>query len=441
MDSEHAQYDESLSWLFSRLPMFSRIGAAAYKPGLQTTEALDAIYGHPHLKFKSIHVGGTNGKGSTSHMLAAALQANGFKTGLYTSPHLTDFRERIRIDGEMIPRSEVVRFVDDWRSRNVDLSPSFFELTMMMAFDWFAREGVDVAVIEVGMGGRLDSTNVITPVLSVITNISFDHTQFLGDTLEAIAREKAGIIKPGVPVVIGDASGAVRDVFIHKAEEENSPLFFASCCEDVESLVSEGPDGWRLTLSGGLTTLIPLSGIYQRNNILTVIESLSCLRQSGFNLDREACLEGIHNVSSLTGLRGRWQKVSDSPVVICDTGHNIDGIRENLATLSRLYPDRRVHFVLGFVSDKDVPHIVGMFPRDADFYFTRASIPRAMPEQEVASHFNSCGVSGPTFPDVPSAFHEALSHALPEDVIYVGGSTFIVADFLACLEHASPLDH
>lgn len=417
-----AAYQEALGWLFSQLPMFSRIGAAAYKPGLDNTLALDALYGHPHRHFKSIHVGGTNGKGSTSHMLAAVLQSQGYRTGLYTSPHLTDFRERIRIDGKMIPKEEVVRFVSDWRGRkNPDVSPSFFELTMMMAFEWFAREGVDYAVVEVGMGGRLDSTNVITPLLSVITNISFDHTQFLGSTLEAIAAEKAGIIKEGVPVVVGEAEGAVREVFEARAAEVGAPVFFAREGNALpESLRSE--------------IRVPLEGTYQKKNLLTVECALGILRALGVKLSDESILSGLASVDSLTGLRGRWQIVGERPLVICDTGHNVAGLSETTAALADRFPGKQIRFVIGFVNDKDVAHIVDLFPADGEYFFTRASIPRAMPQEEVAAHFARRGIIGKTFPTVKEAFLAARDGSLPDDVIYVGGSTFVVADFLAFAE-------
>lgn len=416
--------------------MFSRVGAAAYKPGLQTTETLDNIYGHPHLAFKSIHVGGTNGKGSTSHMIAAALQAQGYKTGLYTSPHLVDFRERMRINGEMIPKSRVVEFLEDWKKRNLspneelrDLKPSFFELTMMMAFDWFAKEKIDYAVIEVGMGGRLDSTNIITPLLSVITNISFDHTQFLGSTLDAIAKEKAGIIKSGVPIVIGEAQEEVREVFIDTAARVDAPIYFASELDDNVKLRHES-SAWEVELGNGISFSIPLAGEYQKFNIKTVICALDVLRQNGVEIEDENIKKGLENVKRLTGLRGRWEIMAQKPTIICDTGHNVAGIKENLNTLRRDYPDRNIKFVIGFVNDKDVGHIVGLFPKDADYYFCRASVPRAMNEDIVADFFRKSGISGKAFPDVTDAVAAALSDSVADDIIYVGGSTFVVADFL-----------
>lgn len=430
MESQISDYEQQLEWLYSQLPMFSRVGAAAYKPGLDNTLALDALFGHPHRKFKSIHVGGTNGKGSTSHMIAACLQAQGYKTALYTSPHLTDFRERIRIDGKMIPKEEVAAFIKKWRETESELRPSFFELTMMMAFCWFESQKVDYAVIEVGMGGRLDSTNVISPLLSIITNISFDHTQFLGDTLEKIASEKAGIIKPGIPVVIGEAEGEVRRVFLDKASELDSPIFFAQDEEKEVSFV-QLEDGWEVLIKGLKRFFVPLGGEYQKANILTVLCVVSTLNHIGVFVSEESTREGLANVQSLTGLTGRWQKLRDDPVVICDTGHNFAGISEAIATLGTRYPGRKLRFVIGFVNDKDVSNIVSLFPKDGAFYFTKAQIPRAMPVEDVADQFAAQGISGTTYPEVGMAYRAAKADSSPSDVIYVGGSTFIVADLLS----------
>lgn len=422
-------YKESLKWLFSQLPMFSRVGAAAYKPGLENTLELDRLFKHPHRSFKSIHIGGTNGKGSTSHMIASILQAQGYKTGLYTSPHLVDFRERMRINGKMIPREEVMKFIENWRSKDSDIKPSFFELTMMMAFDWFARERVDYAVIEVGMGGRLDSTNIITPILSVITNISYDHTQFLGDTLEKIAYEKAGIIKNGIPVVVGEASGSVKEVFIRKADSEESPAIFAEEHFN-ENQIKKTPEGWKIQWSENRVLEVPLAGEYQKKNINTVLHAIRELQNSGLIISDKSIDDGLRNVSLYTGLAGRWQKIMEKPVVICDTGHNLAGITSSLKSLRMRYPGIRVKFVLGFVNDKDVSHIVNLFPKDADYYFSQASIPRAMPVEEVEQHFKSAGISGAPYLSVEEAYKAALRSSGPDDIIYIGGSTFIVADFL-----------
>lgn len=415
--------------------MFSRVGAAAYKPGLERVEALDSLFGHPHRRYRTIHVAGTNGKGSVSHMLAAVLQANGYRTGLYTSPHLVDFRERMRVDGRMIPEEKVVDFVSRWKSASHDVDPSFFELTMMMAFDWFAAENVDIAVIEVGMGGRLDSTNIISPLLSVITNISFDHMQFLGDTLPAIAAEKAGIIKPGIPVVIGEAEGEVENVFRRQAEIKGAPIIEAYRRPMLLS-IAENPDwGWdcRSEALGAFT--LPLSGEYQKPNINTVLNVLRTLPQCGVALSKEKTKEGLENVVSLTGLRGRWTRLRRKPLAICDTGHNEAGLRYNLDRLARMraarHMESKLRFVIGFVADKDVDHILPMFPADAIYYVTNARIPRAMPCVELKRRCDSLALKAEVYSDALTAYNAALADASPDDIIYIGGSTFVVADLLS----------
>lgn len=426
-------YDETLEWLYRQLPMFSRTGAAAYKPGLQTSLDLDKHFGEPHKKFKSIHVGGTNGKGSTSHMLAAMLQSNGFKTGLYTSPHLVDFRERIRVDGEMIPKEAVTDFVERYQASGYVGHPSFFELTMMMAFDWFAKQKVDYAVIEVGMGGRLDSTNIITPIISVITNISKDHTQFLGSTLKEIAREKAGIIKHGVPAVVGEAQGDVREVFEERASEEGTTVLFA---EDFMPLqrCEPSPEGG-LDCSSPLCGkfLCSLGGDYQQKNINTVLATLCELRRIGVEISDDAVKSGMSHVGELTGLAGRWMKVADLPLTVCDTGHNEAGLRYTMEQLDRTAINRKgkKHVVIGFVADKAIDDIINLLPRDASYYFTQASIPRALPVDELARKFHIHGIEGASYHTPAEAVEAARSKADTNDVIYVGGSTFVVADFLA----------
>lgn len=426
-------YDETLEWLYRQLPMFSRTGAAAYKPGLQTSLDLDKHFGEPHKKFKSIHVGGTNGKGSTSHMLAAMLQSNGFKTGLYTSPHLVDFRERIRVDGEMIPKEAVTDFVERYQANGYVGHPSFFELTMMMAFDWFAKQKVDYAVIEVGMGGRLDSTNIITPIISVITNISKDHTQFLGSTLKEIAREKAGIIKHGVPAVVGEAEGDVREVFEERASEEGTTVLFA---EDFMPLqrCEPSPEGG-LDCSSPLCGkfLCSLGGDYQQKNINTVLAALCELWRIGVEISDDAVKSGMSRVGELTGLAGRWMKVADLPLTVCDTGHNEAGLRYTMEQLDRTAINRKgkKHVVIGFVADKAIDDIINLLPRDATYYFTQASIPRALPVDELARKFHIHGIEGASYHTPAEAVEAAISKADTNDVIYVGGSTFVVADFLA----------
>lgn len=433
------QYKEALDFLYSQLPMFSRVGAAAYKPGLDRTIALDNLFGNPHCKFRSIHVAGTNGKGSTSHMLAAVLQAHGYKTALYTSPHLVDFRERIRINGEMIPKEKVIEFTRRWKDFESDINPSFFELTMTMAFDWFASENVDIAVIEVGMGGRLDSTNIITPALSVITNISFDHTQFLGSTLTEIAAEKAGIIKNGIPVVIGEASSETEEVFKNKAEESSAPLTLAYNNPLISDIKENLSWGWDCVSKSAGNFHLPLAGDYQQKNLNTVLNAISLFPAVGIDINREDITNGLENVDKLTGLRGRWMRLSEKPLVICDTGHNQDGLRYNLSQLERIYSRRndksKLKMIIGFVADKDVDHILPLFPKDAEYYLTNAAIPRALKVEELQSKCEIAGIKGNSYRSVAEAYKAAMSESSPEDVIYVGGSTFIVADLLAAIDN------
>lgn len=434
------QYKEATDFLFAQLPMFSRIGAAAYKPGLDTSLRLDDFFGNPHRRFKSIHVAGTNGKGSTSHMLAAMLQSEGYRVGLYTSPHLADFRERIRVNGEMMPREAVVEFVERWRACDYEGHPSFFELTMMMAFDWFARAEVDYAVIEVGMGGRLDSTNIITPIGCVITNISPDHMQFLGDTPAKIAAEKAGIIKAGIPVVIGEAEGEIREVFEAKAAEVGAPIRFAQDEAPLLSVEAAADGfGWECTstLMPGVSFHASLAGDYQKHNINTVLAAVEMLRSVGISLSDEAVKRGFAEVSQLTGLAGRWMRLGESPLRIADTGHNIAGLTHNMEQLRRILSTRpegaRLRMVIGFVNDKDVAHIVHLLPTDAEYYITQASVPRAMPVDTLIGHLSAAGIIGHRYTDVISAYRAALSDASPADLLFIGGSTFVVADLLASL--------
>ena len=435
LSSDNQEYNETLSWLYSQLPMFSRVGGAAYKPGLDNTIALDKLFNHPHQSFKSIHIGGTNGKGSTSHNLAAILQSAGFKTGLYTSPHLVDFRERIRIDGKMIPHEKVIDFVKRWKETETELSPSFFELTMMMAFDWFASEKVDYAIIEVGMGGRLDSTNVISPELCVVTNISLDHTQFLGTTPAEIAAEKAGIIKHDVPVVIGEATGSVKTVFEEKAKEVGAPIIFA---EDKPEITAYKPledyTGWKLQTATFGTLDSPLPGDYQIPNLNTVLCAVSELRKLGVAISDSSVHEGISNVRGLTGFAGRWTIVDKKPLVICDTGHNKAGLSYNFAQLKRMLDSgkyKNLRIVIGFVADKAIDEILSLLPENAIYYVTQAAIPRALPVDALSEKFKERGICHKSYPDVKQAVNAAVEESEEEDIIYVGGSTFVVADFLS----------
>ena len=410
-------YQDTLAYLYNSVPMFQQVGGAAYKEGLENTLELDAHLGHPHRRFRTIHVAGTNGKGSCSHTLAAILQEAGYRTGLYTSPHLLDFRERIRINGKPIPQEYVVNFVARERPFFEPLHPSFFELTTAMAFRYFADEAVDVAVIEVGMGGRLDCTNIIRPDLCLITNISPDHTQFLGHTLAQIAAEKAGIIKPGIPVVIGETTPETRPVFLHKAQEAGDPIYFAE--EEKANKQADYP---------GLD--FELKGIYQEKNLRALLTALPLLIQAGYKLDDRAVRNGFAHVVELTGLMGRWQKLHDRPTVVCDTGHNVGGIRYIVQQLEQ-QTFRTLRIVIGMVNDKDINGVLALLPRNATYYFTRASVKRALPEQELAALARQAGLAGNCYPDVPAAVRAAQKESLPEDFIFVGGSNFIVADLLA----------
>lgn len=407
-------YQSTLLYLYNSVPMFQQVGNAAYKEGLENTLTLDEHLGHPHRNYRSIHVGGTNGKGSCSHTLAAILQEAGYRVGLYTSPHLVDFRERIRVNGKTIPEEYVVRFVEQEREFFEPLHPSFFELTTAMAFRYFADEQVDVAVIEVGLGGRLDCTNIIKPDLSIITNISFDHTQFLGDTLEKIATEKAGIIKEGIPVIIGETTHETKPVFIGKAQEADAPIFFA---EEYESNTYPALE-------------CELKGLYQKKNTHTLLTAIPQLLKAGYKLDEQSVRSGFAHVTELTGLMGRWQQLQASPTLICDTGHNVGGIAYITEQL-RQQSYRKLHMIIGMVNDKDVRGVLALLPKDAAYYFTKASVKRALPEEELARIAAEAGLQGDCYPDVPSAVRAAQEKSLPEDFIFVGGSSFIVADLLA----------
>lgn len=436
-------YSETCDYLFRQVPSFEKSGRTGFNEGLAVTLALDEHYGHPHRQFKTIHVAGTNGKGSVSHTLAAQLQAQGLHVGLYTSPHLVDFRERIRVNGEMIPESYVVGFVADFLQWNTvpnagvnhlsnlnsqapDLKPSFFELTTALAFKYFADRQVDVAVIEVGLGGRLDCTNIITPLLSIITNISFDHTDMLGNTLAQIATEKAGIIKPHVPVVIGEATGETRPVFEMAAAERQSPICFA---EDEPLVAKAEPTtgGLHYTLSDGTTFAGDLGGLYQARNTNTALHALQQLVAMGIigHIDYSA----FANVGRTTGLMGRWQKMGEHPVVVCDTGHNSGGW-QHLSHQLLSVPCRQLRIVFGMVSDKDVYAVMAMLPRQAVYYFTKADNHRAMSELKLKQTGDGLGLTGRCFATVADAFQTAVSEASADDFIFVGGSTYLVADWM-----------
>ena len=424
-------YQQTLDYLFTQVPMFQSVGADAYKPGLETVSNLSRMFGNPHKTLRTIHVGGTNGKGSTAHTIAAVLQSAGYKVGLFTSPHLLDFRERIRVNGEMIDESSVIDFVERFRSKNHDsLQPSFFELTTVMAFEYFERKAVDVTVIEVGLGGRLDSTNIITPELSIITNISLDHTALLGHTPEAIAAEKAGIIKSGVPVVIGESEGTVRKVFSDKADTAGSEITYADD-QKVFSSFEQSDDAilYRDTRWGDIEG--ELCSDCQVKNASSILCAIDRLIDRGFKISAAAVKQGFGNVCELTGLAGRWMKVSDRPHVVCDTGHNVGGWNYLAKRLERF--GDKLHMVIGFVNDKDVSGILAMMPRDAKYYFVKPSVPRGLDSIALSDLAKKSGLNGSHYPSVTDGYNDALSQAKEGDTIFVGGSTFVVAALMAII--------
>lgn len=422
-----SSYPDTLKYLYDNLPMFQRVGAAAFKKDLTNTLKLCKALGDPHLAFRSVHVAGTNGKGSTCHMLASVLQASGYKTGLYTSPHLKEFTERIRVNGGEVPRDYVIDFVNRMRPVIEEVKPSFFEITVAMAYDFFRREQVDVAVIETGLGGRLDSTNIITPMVSVITNISWDHKDLLGDTLPAIAYEKAGIIKPGVPVVISERQAEVEDVFITAARERKSPIFFASdeytVQHDAQNDVVDILRSNTVMLKG---IRLPLRGRYQRCNIPGVMKTVEILEEH-FHVNAANLRRGLEDVVLRTGLKGRWQQIHRNPTVMCDTGHNESGVREVLAQIAA-EKFRRLFIVWGMVRDKDIRPILTLLPKDAVYYFCQANIPRAMDADVLRQEAAALGLQGEVIRDVNEAKRAALAVATADDFIFIGGSTFVVAE-------------
>jgi len=424
-------YEQTLKYLFSKLPMYSRIGAAAYKADLTNTIQLCESLGNPQTSFKTIHVAGTNGKGSVSHMLASILQAAGYSTGLYTSPHLRDFRERIKINGGMIDKDFVVDFTQRIDPLMQAIEPSFFEITVAMAFDYFAREKVDIAVIETGLGGRLDSTNIIIPELSVITNIGMDHMNILGDSIEKIAREKAGIIKKGVPVVIGEELPETRSIFEEVAHDNKAPLTFATEKRNVAN--------WRWEHHAFFVELaeehqtdhkvyqLDLAGIYQAKNLVTTLTACSILKNKGWALDESAIKTGLKQVKKTTGLHGRWETIHIQPLVILDVAHNPEGIRQLLQQIE-ITEHHALHMIIGMVNDKDIHSVLRVLPLQAEYYFTRAQIPRALDETELARESAAHGLHGDAYPDVNTALKAALSKASEQDLIVVCGSVFLVGE-------------
>jgi len=431
-------YDQVLDFLYSQLPMYQRVGAAAYKHDLGKTLDLDKHSGHPHKNFKSVHIAGTNGKGSVAHSVASILQEAGYKTGLYTSPHYLDFRERIRINGQMIPKQYVVDFVSNNMNYFKQLKPSFFEMTVALAFQYFSDQNVDIAVIEVGMGGRLDSTNIITPLVSVITNISFDHTRFLGDTLTKIAEEKAGIIKPYVPVVLGQMQPFVRSVFLEKATEKNAPLYLANHTYSVENInrTAEGKLSFNVYKKGEIAypnMVFGLAGNYQQLNIPVILKTVDILRQKGYDITDRALYKGMENVVENTGIMGRWQILGKNPLIIADAGHNEDGIRQVTAQI-KLTPHKNLHFILGMVNDKDIHNILRLLPRNATYYFTRSSVARSRDGNQLMNEARSFDLKGQAYDNVPEAIDAAIKNAGKDDLVFIGGSTFVVADAIKYLK-------
>lgn len=425
-------YKEVLDYMYSSLPMFQRIGGAAYKADLNNTIALMEVLNHPYRHFKSLHVAGTNGKGSTSHLMASILQEKGFKTGLYTSPHLRDFRERIRINGEMISESYVVDFVEKHKEFFEKIKLSFFEMTVGMAFQYFSDEQVDIAIIEVGMGGRLDSTNVIIPELSIITNIGFDHTMFLGDTLEKIAVEKAGIIKHNVPIVIGQTQKETKSIFIEKAKQEKTPIMFADQHYQVNKKKNTHEGGFSFDMQKDDSTIMqdiycPLGGNYQLHNLATVFQSVEVLNEKNFKISSEQIRLGIQNVIQNTGFKGRWQILNQKPLTICDTGHNKDGITyvtEQLKEISY----KKLHFVLGAVNDKDIETMLKLLPKEAIYYFSKPDIPRGLEVEKLYEKALYIGLEGEKYSSVEKAYLAAQKAAESDDLIFIGGSNFVVAE-------------
>jgi len=420
-------YQQTLEYLYTNLPMFQRVGSSAYKKDLTNTVKLCDILGNPQHSFKSVHIAGTNGKGSTSHMLASVLQSAGYKTGLYTSPHLKEFTERIKINGQDIDHGYVVDFVNRIKPHIDDIRPSFFEITVAMAFDFFAKQQVDIAVIEVGLGGRLDSTNVITPIVSVITNIGYDHKDILGDTLESIASEKAGIIKRHVPVVISERQEEIENVFINKAGSVHAPIYFA---ED-QFRISQGSKGLDVFLDdklhfSGLS--LPLKGNYQSKNLAGVLKACEILRSNGgFSITDETIVQGLERTVIQTGLKGRWQQLGEYPLMICDTGHNVDGIQEVVKQISQ-QKFNKLHMVWGMVRDKEPDAVLSMLPTQAHYYFCQATIPRALDANQLSALAKKYNLIGEVFPSVQSAIKKAKESAEADDFIFIGGSTFVVAE-------------
>lgn len=423
-----SSYSETLQYLYDRLPVFHHVGSSAYKPGLDNTIQLMNALDNPHTRYKTIHVAGTNGKGSVSHFLSAILQEAGYKVGLYTSPHLVDFGERIRVNGKTIEKQYVIDFVEQHKTLFSEIEPSFFEATMAMAFQYFADCEVDAAIIEVGLGGRLDSTNIIDPVLSVITNISFDHVGFLGNTLEKIAFEKSGIIKPNTPVVIGEYLPETRPVFERKALEMNAKIAFS---EEHEKIEFQGYEAGKMLVKTSKDVIfkVGLNGLYQLKNIATVLTAVQQLNDLDFDINKQQMNSGFENVVEITGLRGRWEVLSDNPKVIADTGHNVAGIRYVVEQL-RAQQYKKLRIVIGMVNDKDISSVLDLLPQNAIYYFTQANIVRAMAASELQQKAESVGLIGSAYPSVELAVNSATKDSKSDDLVFIGGSNFVVGEAL-----------
>lgn len=422
-------YLETVNYLFNIAPVFERIGASAYKEGLDNTYLLDEHFGHPHRKFKSIHIAGTNGKGSCSHTLAAILQNDGYKVGLYTSPHIMDFRERIKINGECISKEYVIEFVNQEKNLFEKIHPSFFEVTTALAFKYFAEQHVDYAIIEVGLGGRLDCTNIITPILSIITNISFDHTNFLGNTLEKIAKEKAGIIKQNIPVIIGETTNETKPVFKTCAESMNAEIIYADENDEIISFTMNEDGGITYNTRSFGIIQGELGGLYQKKNTNTILHAVRFLYNQHIIKNTGSINNGFYNVCKLTGLIGRWQKIGSNPSVICDTGHNVGGWTY-ISRQLQLQKYNKLHIVFGMVNDKDVDGVMCLLPKNAHYYFTKPQSKRAIPEKDIQRKAMTHGLAGDCYNDVPSAYTAAKKMATPDDMIFIGGSSYIVSDLL-----------
>ena len=422
-------YKDTIDYLFKCAPMFQNVGKAAYKEGLENTLKLDEYFNHPHRKFKTIHIAGTNGKGSCSHTIAAILQSAGYKTGLYTSPHLIDFSERIKVNGRPIEENFVIDFVNKHKHFFEPLHPSFFELTTAMAFLYLAEKEVDVAVIEVGLGGRLDCTNIISPDLSIITNISLDHTQFLGHTLTEIAKEKAGIIKENTPVVIGEYTAETKEVFTDKAKRANAEIIFTQDNPLISNAIHD-EHGHYIYQSSEIKDLNgELGGTYQIKNANTILNAVNKLKEKGYNITEKDIRNGFGNVCESTGLMGRWQKLEENPTIICDTGHNIGGM-EYISKQLMAMNYEKLHIVIGMVNDKDINGVISLLPKNATYYFTQASVKRALPAEEIRAIGIGHGLKGNAYASVKDALAAAKEQAGENDLIFVGGSTFIVADLI-----------